>query len=268
MDEEELKAQQEAEAAKAKEAEEAALKAAKETETGTDDGKPSDAEAKLIKEIMKLKAEKKAEAEKAKKLAEQLGGIDLDAAREALKKMEEAEKTELERKGEYTRLLEMQKEAAAKERKELEEKLETERKAREDLARNVDALSLTNAFSNSKFIQEKLTLTPNKTKALYADHFEIQDGKIVAYDKPKGSADRTPIVGADGEGVPFEAAIEAIINGDPDKDTLIKSELKGGAGSKQTSIETPGTQRPMSSLDKMALGLKNSKNFGLQNPKF
>lgn len=266
MNEEELAAQA-AEAEKlAKEAEaEKARLEAESNKTPKDDNKTgiSDAEAKLLKEIMKLKEKAKAEEAKAKALESKISGIDLEAAKEAIKKMEETENKELERKGEYERLLQKQKEAAEKEKADLLAKLEEERKNREELARNVDQLSLGNAFANSNFIKEKLALTASKTKALYGDHFEVVDGKLVAYDKPKGMPSRTPIIDATGEGVSFEEAIKQIIEADPDKDYLLKSEKKPGAGSKGNNIDAPiNSNRDKSSLDRIAEGLLNPKNFG------
>jgi predicted RNase H-like nuclease (RuvC/YqgF family) len=271
MDEEELKAKADAEAA-----EKAKLEAENANKPKVDDkpvvedkdkNKPSDAEAKLIKEIMKLKEKAKAEENRAKELEGRLSGIDLEAAKEALKKLEEQENNELERKGEYQRLLEKQKEAADNDRKALEEKLENERKERESLARAVDELTLGNAFANSRYIQDKLALTPSKTRALYASHFEIKDGQLVAYDKPKDVPNRTAIVDASGDHVNFDAAIEAIINSDPDKDYLIKSDQKAGAGSKGTSIDPSlaGKKEIKSPLEKIAEGLSNKKNFGPSN---
>jgi hypothetical protein len=61
---------------------------------------------------MKLKEKAKAEEDARKKLEADYKGIDLEAARAALKAAEEAENKELERKGEYERLLNKQKEKA------------------------------------------------------------------------------------------------------------------------------------------------------------
>ena len=265
MTEEEIAAAAEAEriAAEKEAAEEAKIREEAKNKSEKDKEKPSDEAAKLLKEVMKLKEKAKAEEEARKRLEEQYKGIDLEAAKDALKKAEEAENKELERKGEYERLLAKQKERAdaliEAERtraKELEEKLA-------NAARAVDELSLGNAFANSKFIQEKLALTPNKTKALYANHFEIEDGKLIAYDKPKGAADRTPLINATGNPLSFDDAIAEIINSDPDKEYLLRADVKAGAGSKQSNVK-PGTE-PKTYTDpvsKIAAGLKNSKNFG------
>lgn len=278
MTEEEIAAAKAAaEAAAAKEAEEKAaeearkaresLKTKEDDEDDDDDEpkskkKPSDEAAKLLKEVMKLKEKAKAEEEARKKLEKEYEGIDLDAARAALKAAEEAETKELEKKGEYERLLAKQKEksealleAANSRIKEMETKLA-------DAAKAVDELSLGNAFANSKFIQDKLALTPNKTKALYANHFEVEDGKLVAYDKPKGTPNRTQLIDASGEGLSFEEAIAEIINNDPDKEYLLRADVRKGAGSKGSDVTTPSKDKTYSdSVSKIAEGLKNPKNF-------
>lgn len=246
-------------AQEAEEAREAAKNKAAEDEKKT---KPSDAEAKLLKELMKLKDKAKAEEEARKKLEEQYSGIDLEAAKAALKAAEEAETKELERKGEYERLLLKQKEKA-------DALIEAERNRAEEMAKKladamkaVDELSLGNAFANSKFIQDKLALTPNKTRALYASHFDIEDGRLVAYDKPKGSPDRTKLINASGDALPFDAAMEEIVNNDPDKEYLLKVESKSGAGSKGTTVtDRIQMNKPMDPISKIAQGLTNPKNF-------
>lgn len=277
-DEEKLAAEQAAQetAAKAKEDEAAKAAAAARDElkgkskTDDDDKKKVDDDAaKLLREVMKLK-ERAKEAEAAKKaLEDKYGSIDLEAAKEALKRAEEAEEKELERKGEYERLLEKQRlkaEALVEAERERVKSLQSEL---EKAAQAVNELSLSNAFANSKFIQEKLALTPNKTKALYASHFEIEEGRLVAYDKPKGAADRTPLIDGKGTSMSFDEAMEEIINGDPDKEYLLKADLKAGAGSKQTTVTTSHTndKKYDSPLDKIAAGLKNPKNFGPENLK-
>lgn len=253
--------------AESKAADEAANKS-KEEQKKTEKSQLSDAEAKALKELMKWK-EKARETEKAlKDLESKYGDVDLEKARDALRAAEEAETKELERKGEYERLLAKQREAA-------EAKIKAERDEKEALAariaeltKTVDNLALGNSFANSRFIQENLALTPNKTQALYSNYFEIEDGKVVAYDAPKGSANRTPIVDASGDAKPFDEALADIINADPDKDYLLKSNIKAGAGSKPAADTGKGSEKKFAStLDKLAEGLKNPKNFGYSHNK-
>lgn len=266
MTEDEIKAAAEAEA-KAQAEKEAADKAALEAKKAEDEkNKLSDTEAKAIKELMKWKEKAKLmEAEKAE-LEKKYGSVDLDAAKEALRKAEEAERKELEKKGEYERLLAKQREQAQAEIEAARKRAEEFEKKLTDTLGAVNELSLSNAFANSKFIQEQLTLTPTKTKALYGSHFDIEEGKLIAYDKPKGTPDRTPLVDALGRNVSFEDAITQIINADPDKDTLLKDHRKAGAGSKGNQADHRKIDSPLDSVSKIAKGLSNPKNFGPANP--
>lgn len=262
-----LKAEQEAEA-KAK-AEEEAL----ETKQKADDeaakqklketsNKPTDAEAKLLKEVMAAKAKLKEAETKAKELESKYSGIDLEAAMNALKALEEQENKELERKGEYDRLIQKQKEAHAKEKAELEAKLKEIADAAQAASKNIEQLTVGSAFANSKFILENLTLTPNKTKALYGDYFEFEEGGVVAYDKPRGSNNRTKIIDGSGEPVSFEEAIKQIIESDDDKDTLLRADLRSGAGSRESKVDKSKLKENktgLSSLDRIMQGLKEQK---------
>lgn len=268
MTEEEIAAaeaadKQAAEDKAAKEAEEARIREEAKKAAADEKPKTTDAEAKLLKEVMKLKEKAKAEEDLRKKLEQQYSGIDLEAARSALKAAEEAEEKELERKGEYERLLNKQKEKAdalleveRNRAKEMEEKLQTAMRA-------VDELSLGNAFANSKFIQDKLALTANKTRALYSSHFDIVDGKLVAFDKPKGAVDRTQLIDASANPLSFDDALADIINSDPDKEYLLKVEARSGAGSKPNQLRTDldNGNRPVDSISKIAQGLANPANF-------
>lgn len=222
------------------------------------DEKPklTDAEAKLLKEAMKHKANAKKAADDLKALTDKYAGIDLDAVQALLAKQETDENTALEKKGEYERLLTKQREAADAKVKEAEKKAADAEGEKAKLLRTIEDLTTGSAFSNSKFVTEKLTLTPNKAKALYKGHFEYVDGKQVGYDKPKGEADRTMIVDAAGEPVDFESAIAAIIDADPDKDYLLKADQKPGAGSKPTAQEKPNKRDYADTTDKIAAGLE------------
>jgi hypothetical protein len=120
---------------------------------------------------------------------------------------------------------------------------------------------MSNAFANSRFVLDSLTLTPSKTKALYGDHFELIDGEVVGFDKPKGAANRTKIVDGSSNPLSFDEAMKEIIEADPDKETLIKANLSGGAGSmgNRGEFKPVAKDKPMSSFDKMLEGLKTLK---------
>lgn len=205
-----------------------------------DPPKTTDAEAKLLKEVM----EKKAEAKKLKEQLAAFGEIDPAKVKELLEgevKREQARKkaelTALEQKGEFDRVKAMmaeehkrQLEAHINRSKELEDALNAARG-------KIDDLTVGTSFGNSKFVKEELVLTANKARALYGSHFAIEDGVQVAYDKPVGAKERTKLVDASGEPLGFDAALAKIVESDPDRDTLKKSKLAAGAGSGTTSVK-------------------------------
>jgi hypothetical protein len=210
------------------------------TKTETEAAKPSDAEAKLLKEVM----EKKAEAKKLRDALAAFGDLDpakakelLDgeAKREAARK--KAELTTLEQKGEFERVKTMM---AEEHKNQL--KAHIDRAAELEAALNaakgqIDDLTVGTSFGNSSFVKEELVLTPAKARALYGSHFSIEDGLQVAYDKPAGAKERTKLVDASGDPLGFDAALAKIVDADPDKDTLKKSKLAPGAGSGTTNVK-------------------------------
>lgn len=205
------------------------------TAAPTSENHPSDAEAKLLKEVM---AKKEKIAQQEKQIAEltkvseaikNLGGV------ETLAKMVEdkkaAEKAELEKKGEWDKLKAQMVEAHTKEIGEYKTKLsdlESKLKAETD---KISQLTLGNSFANSQYLK-KTVLTSGKAQAIYGSYFDIgEDGKVSGYDKPRGAAGRTLLVDGQGNAVGFEAALERIISADPDKDSLLRTVAKQGAGS-------------------------------------
>ncbi len=209
--------------------------------------KPSDEEAKLLKEVMAQKA-------KAKELQAKLDAlkdIDPDAARAALKeaaelkaKKEQDDLKALEEKGEYARIIEQlnqkndeQISAIAKERDE----------ARQALAAKEAALlakEKSNLFANSNYIRDNILISGKKVEVLLGDYFDYdtETGDVIAYDKPKGAKERTPIVDDRGSYVSFETAIEKLVTADKDFEKLVKSTVKPGAQSKTVDLPTTKQQ--------------------------
>lgn len=243
----------------------------KQVEGKTDDGKGqetdptekktgmSEAEAELLKENMAKKKQLKELQEENATLKKQFEGIDPEAARTALGKIKEAETKELERKGEWDRLKEImvkdhqtELDKITKERDELKAEI-----SRRDTA--IDDLTIGNGFGNSSYIKDNTILSPSKARVLFGNHFEIENGQIVGYDKPKGAADRTTLIDAKtGQNLSFDQAIEKIISADPDKDDLLKSNVKPGGGSKTEPVKVD-TNMPKTTVEKIAAGLKNLK---------
>lgn len=234
---------------------------------GNDPGKrqPTDEEAKLLKEVMKRKEEAQAlktqleQANAVKAQLDALGG--LDALQALVKERQDAETKALEAKGDYERLKQKMAEAHAKELDTLKAQVAETNKAAETLKAQLMEATVGAEFGQSSFIKDELLLTPSKTRALYGAHFDFVDGKVVGFDKPRGAASRTPLV--DGAGVPvsFDAAMKAIIESDPEKDHVLKSKARPGAGSDSArgasaqgakkAVELTGIERIAAGLQKL-----------------
>lgn len=207
----------------------------KKVEPTATDKKVSDEEARLLKENMKKKgqidqlAKDLSDAKTLIQQLEELGG--LDSFKTIVQKQKEDETKALEAKGEWERL----KERMAGEHKSSVKSLEDQIKALQDQIGQkegvIEELSVGSQFSQSPYITGELTLTPSKARVVYGPYFDVQEGKVVGYDKPRGSANRTAIVDASGEAMSFEEALKKIVEADPDRDHLIKAKAKQGAGS-------------------------------------
>lgn len=221
----------------------AAEKAAAEKAAAGEGEKPSDAEAKLLKEVMKKKEQVEALEAKLKSFdginPEEIKSL-LAEKKEAEKAKKEAEKKAVEAAGDIERLKTMMAEEHKKELETVQSQLADLQKlvAQKDSA--INDLTIGQSFANSKFISDELVLTPTKAKQVYGGHFGYEDGKIVAYDKPSGVAERTKIVDARGEPLGFEAALKKLIEADPDRDYVLKSKMATGANSKTSSSQSKG----------------------------
>jgi len=232
---------------------------------------PSDAEAKLLKEVMEKKeaarvardeaAAAKAENEKlAAKLA-QFDGIDLDSVKELLKEKAERETAELEKRGEWDRLkaqmVEAHKAEVERIRAEAQTATATATERAAALEKRVQEATIGRSFSDSTFIREDLTLTPSKARIIYGPHFDVVDGKVIAYDKPTGTADRTPLVDGDGEPLSFEKAIAKLVEIDPDRDNLLKSKIRSGSGSENDpDVQRREKERKLTGRERIAASIK------------
>lgn len=215
---------------------EAAAAAAAEAEANKN--KPSDREAELLREVMKRKESEKTlkiEAEAAKAKLAQFDGIDVEQIRTMLREKAEADQNKLIEKGEFERVRVQMVEQHGQEIEKVKgEATATTKQLSENLQAamsQITELTIGRAFGDSSFVRDTLTLTPSKARVVYGSQFELQDGKIVAYDKPAGSATRTMLVNGSGEPMPFDQAIEKIVKDDPDHEHLIRSTMKPGAGS-------------------------------------
>lgn len=217
--------------------------------------KPSDTEAKLLKEVMKHKEAAKQAGERAKAFE----GIDPEKARAALAAQADAERKELEARGEYSRIIE-QVSAEAQTRIEAAEATANELRSQlEAIELRSQEQNIATVFATSPFVTKSLVISGDKVRALYGTHFDNVDGELVGYDKPRGAANRTVLVGVDAKPLAFEAALEKVVKADPEWERLARSTLKPGAGSGTTSINPKHTERPETGADKIRAGLASLK---------
>ena len=225
--------------------------------------KPSESEAKLLKEVMSKKAkikELESNLNSLQSSLKQFEGIDPEQIKSLLSEKEQAEQQKLEAKGEWEALKKRMADEHKSEKQKLLEQFESLNGSLNQKTALIEKLTLGHEFDNSKFIRDELVLTPRKAKAVYGDHFSIdENGSIVAYDGPVTKSDRSMLVDSSGDPLPFEEAIKRLIDADPDKDELIRSKRRPGAGSNtETSKGTPPVTRKLSAREKIELGLSKS----------
>lgn len=229
---------------------------------GDGKGKLSDEEARLLKEVMKKKEsldKTNQELAKAKEQLKKFDGIDPEAVRQMLRERDDADKKQLEAKGDWERLKQRMAEEHVKEIDALKGNLDQSQNALQKALSTINDLSVGTQFGQSKLISDELTLTPSKARVIYGEYFDVVDGKVIGYDKPKGAENRTAIVDQYGNNVGFDDALRKIIDTDPEKDYLFKSKAKPGAGSDSAKPSGKGNDKPAEtdSIGKIALGLKN-----------
>lgn len=205
-----------------------------------------DEKAQLLKETMskkegnkKAKADKEAAEAKVTELQAQLNElfgdeVDLDGLQEKIKEKKAAEEEALKKAGDFDKL----KERIVAENQAKIDKINGEHGAKvKELTSELEAanaeirrLLVSNSFANSQFLNEELTLTPSKAEKLYGDHFKVEKGEdgrmsVRAYEG------ETPLADDKGNFLSFEDAFKSIIDADPDKNLLMRSKAKDGAGS-------------------------------------
>jgi hypothetical protein len=200
--------------------------------------KTTNAEKAALEE--KLKAFEGIDPAKAKEM--------LDAANKAAADKDAAEKKRLEEAGEFDRLKKMMADEHKKEQAEAQTQIKANKSALDAATKTINDLTVGASFNTSKFIADELVLPAPRARQIYGDHFDIENGNVVAYDKPKGAEGRTKLVNSSGEALGFEESIKKLVDSASDKDQLYKSKLKPGARSttvsgipvKETSHATTG----------------------------
>jgi hypothetical protein len=238
---------------------------------GGDDGKGdpankggagvSDEVARLVRETMQRKEKIEnlnKELGPLKELAEAIKGLGgLEAIKGLVSEKRTAEEQQLEAKGEWDRLKARMAEENQRVVAEKDGELAKVKTRADALEAQINELTIGAAFNQSKFIPDSLLLTAAKARVVYGSHFELVDGAVVAYDKPRGAANRTPLVDSTGTNLAFEQAIQKLVEADPEKDQILKSKVKPGAGSE--SRREQGVRREeqgeQTGIDKIKAGI-------------
>lgn len=217
----------------------------------------TDKEAELLKDVMKHKERAKKAEEQLELLKKSYGDVAPEEVAELIKKRKDEETKVLEDKGEYERIKKQLVEERNNTVATLEKRIQDLEKENADKDEVIGNLTVGHEFNRSKFIAEQLVLPPNKARELYGAYFDVVDGVVTAYDKPKGANERTILIDSQGNPLPFDQALERIIGQDPEKDYLMKSKVKLGANStdKPKSGGNATPKGPTSSLEKIESGL-------------
>ena len=238
----------------------------KSTDNKSDDkGGLNEADAKMLKDVMKWKEKARSAEEAIKKLqAEQesvksvLGDADPEEVKKLIQQKKDQERQQLEAKGEYERIMEQMREQSEKREEELLKQIEELKDANQSSSKTLEELTVGRAFSESPFIRENSVLPPSIARQQFSSHVDSVDGKLVVYDKPRGEKDRTPLVNSKGEHKTFEEGITHLFESHPESKSILRSRRKPGVGS--GSEPTPkGAKQPKSSMDKITAGLSGLK---------
>lgn len=198
---------------------------------GEDKPKLTDAEAKLLREVMQYKTANKTLEASLNELKSVLGDVKPEDVRALLQEKADRERAELEAKGEYQRILEQVKQENERDKGVLSTKLSETLEALAQRDRQIEEMTVGRSFYESAFIRDNSIITPSMARKEFGEHFELVDGQVVAYDKPRGAKERTPIVDANGNPKSFEDAIQALYGAHPESKHLLKPKAKPGAGS-------------------------------------
>ncbi|WP_062120514.1 DUF6651 domain-containing protein [Aureimonas sp. AU40] len=230
------------------------------------DKKPTDREAKLLKESLSRKKALK-DAQKALATAnaalKAFEGIDPAKVRKLMKDQQTAEANAAEARGEYEESKRILQEAHTEELNAKDVLLAESNTTIKGLQDRINELTIGAKFTSSKFVSEELVLTPTKARQVYGANFEIaEDGTLTAYDRPASQEGRKKLLNKkSGEPATFDDAMRQLIDADSDRDHLLRSKTKGGAGSgtKENGGKTPAKAPDTFGLSRIEAALAASR---------
>lgn len=125
-----------------------------------------------------------------------------------------------------------------------------------ELRAQIEDMALSTAFASSPFVQDQTVVGPNKARSIYGAHFDVIDGTVVGYDAPRGAAKRVALVDGKGVFLPFEQAIQRLVESDPDRDRMLKAQQKPGPGNTPNPGVRPQSQEPkVHGVSRLALAM-------------
>ncbi|MFA9261780.1 MAG: DUF6651 domain-containing protein [Undibacterium sp.] len=219
-------------------------------------------EQKLLREVMDRKAKQKAAEAEAADLKAKLAafeGVDVEKFKTMMKAESDAVMADAEKKGEFDRVKAAMISIHEAEKAELVKQMNEEKAARAAAAVTIDELTIGSSFAGSDYIRTDMLLSPAKARHLFGGHFDIKDGVLIAFDKPAGSVARTPLEDAKGVALSFEDAIKKIIDKDPDRDTLLRTKVNPGPGSKTTVAKVTQKASGLFGTSRILAGLNKNK---------
>lgn len=238
-------------------------KDADKSDAGDKDNKgPSDAEAKLLKEVMSKKEKIKAQSDEIDSMKESLkkfDGVDMEEVKKLIQAQADAKTKDLEKKGDWDKLRQQMVDQQNVKTTELTSEIDALKQSLSSKGDIINKLTVGHSFDSSGYIGERLTLTPSKARIIYGTHFDVEEGNIVAYDKPSGTKDRTALVDGEGKSLGFEAAIAKIVDMDPDRDHIVKSKVKSGSDSKENASKAKDVKVEPKGVDKISQALSSGK---------
>jgi hypothetical protein len=215
-------------------------------------GKLTDKEHEFLTDALKHKKtarEAKAALEAANARIKDFEGLDAAAIKKLVKDQADAaaaataaELKAAESAGDVERIKKMMGEEHTKVVTSLETKLAEKDALINGAQKTIEDLTVGSAFSQSKYINDELVLTPQIARTVYSSHFDVVNGKVVPFDKARGESGRTQLVDAAGASLSVDAALKKIVEASPDRDRLVRSKIAPGAGSKTTDTGRKTTE--------------------------
>lgn len=218
----------------------------------------------LLKDVMKWKEKAKNTEQEKEALNNQLSQfnkvlgdeLSLEDIQKIISERKDAERQQLEKKGEYDRILQQIQDESKKKFDAVSNQVSEKDGLIKSLQQQLEEMSIGRSFSDSAFIRENSTLPPSIARKEFADYFDNVDGKIVAYDKPRGAKERTPLVDSEGKNKSFEDAIAHLYTSHPDSKDLLKSKRKPGSSSKSLENAESVAPKPKTREEKISAGLE------------